>query len=60
VAPRLVTKADFARIAGCGASSVSRGLKGELRLALVHDRIDVNHWAAKAFIQRQRARKGRP
>ena len=59
MAPRLVSKATFARICGCGASSVSRGLKGELRLALVADRIDVNHWAAQRFIAKHAQRKVR-
>jgi len=60
MAKRLLSKSDFARIAGVAASTITRAAKTSLRPAMVFDRVDADHPAALAFIQRQKQRKGRP
>ena len=57
---RPITKANIAKHAKCSAATVSRAVKAELRGALIGDRVDLDHPATRRFIERHRARKGRP
>jgi|GEM_PF-2192258 len=54
-----VSKADFARLAGVSASTISRAVKSELRAARAADRIDADHPAARLFLAKHRAKKVR-
>jgi hypothetical protein len=50
MAQRLVGKAEFGKLAGVSKPAISKALRGELRAALVGDRIDANHAAARAYL----------
>jgi hypothetical protein len=59
MARRLITKSDFARLAGCQPSTVTRAATKALAAAVVVDRIDANHPVALAWADRQRRRQRR-
>ena len=59
MAPRLVSKNAFASIAKVAPSTVTRAVKTTLAPAMVADRIDVDHPAARAFVARHARRKAR-
>ena len=49
---RLLSKADFARVAGVTKQSINRAVKTSLLPAMVDDRIDPNHSAAVNYLRR--------
>ena len=59
MAKRLLSMADFARVAGCLPSAASRAARKALAAAMVNDRVDANHPVALAWADRQRQRKAR-
>jgi len=59
MARRLITMSDFARLAGCQPSTVTRAATKALAAAMVADRVDANHPVALAWVDRHRRRKGR-
>lgn len=48
---KLVSKSEFARIAGVSAATITRRIKDELSAAVAGSKIDSNHPAAKSFIK---------
>jgi post-segregation antitoxin (ccd killing protein) len=56
---KLTTKSDLARRANCSAATVSRAVKTTLAAAMVNDRVDVDHPAARAFVDKHQRRRSR-
>lgn len=50
---RLVSKADFAKIAGSSRSAITQSVKTKaLAPAVVGDRVDIDHYAAREYLKR--------
>ncbi len=60
MARKLLSKADFARVAGVSRVAVGKAmLEGKLQKAVVNDRINPKHPDAVAYLKRQETRKRR-
>lgn len=57
---KLASKAEFARLAGVSRPAITKACKGVLAAALVDDRIDLNHPAAKRYLIGDAAPKKSP
>jgi len=61
MAQKLLSKADFARIAGVSKQAVGKAMReGKLKEAAFGDRVDQNHPDAVTYAKRRRSAKGRP
>lgn len=47
---RLLTKAEFARLCGRSKAAITKAIRGSLQEALVGDRLDVDHAAARLYL----------
>jgi hypothetical protein len=52
---QLVTKSDFARLAGVSASAIGKACKNELADAVASGKIDKSHKAAKSYLKKREA-----
>jgi hypothetical protein len=57
---RLVSKLEFAARAGVSKPAISKALKGELRAALVGERLNIDHPAAAAYLRKHGKATGKP
>jgi len=59
-APQLLTRSEFARLAGVSPAAVTKAAKKSLAPAVRGDRLDAGHPAAAAYLDRRRARAKPP
>lgn len=48
---KLVSKAQFARLAGVSSAAITKAIKKNLGAAMIGKRIDINHQAAKKYLE---------